>query len=165
MILKNSDFDTRYMELALSEAKKAYNIGEIPVGCVIVDNTCGEVIAQSHNVMQLNKNPNFHAEMLAIDIACKKKDNKVLSNCDLYVTLEPCTMCASAISNVRINRLYYAASDIKQGAVENGVRFYTSNSCMHRPEIYSGINAYESMELIKSFFSKLRKNKLHSPRC
>ena len=165
MTLKISDFDTRYMKLALSEAKKAYDIGEIPVGCVIVDSMRGEIIAQSHNLMQLNKNPNFHAEMLAIDIACKKKANKNLSNCDIYVTLEPCTMCASAISNARINRLYYAASDLKQGAVENGVRFYTSNSCMHRPEIYSGINAHESMELIESFFSKLKKNKLHSRYC
>lgn len=161
MTLKTSDFNSRYMKLALLEAKKAYNIGEVPVGCVIVDSINDEVIAQSHNVMQLNKNANFHAEILAINIACKKRDNKNLSNCDIYVTLEPCTMCASAISNARIDRLYYAAPDIKQGAVENGVRFYTSNSCMHRPEIYSGINAHESIELIESFFSKLRKNKLH----
>lgn len=160
MTLKISDFDSKYMEVALAEAKKAYNIGEIPVGCVIVDRKSGKIIAKSHNSMQLKKSPNLHAEMLAIEIACNEKANKNLSDCDIYVTLEPCTMCASAISNARLSRLYYAASDLKQGAVENGVRFYTSSSCMHRPEIYSGINACESVELIESFFGKLRKNKL-----
>lgn len=160
MTLKISDFNSKYMVAALAEAQKAYDIGEVPVGCVIVDRKNSKVIAQTHNLMQSKQNPNLHAEMLAIDIACNKKDNKNLSDCDIYVTLEPCTMCASAISNARLGRLYYGASDLKQGAVENGVRFYTSSSCMHRPEIYSGINAHESGEIIESFFGKLRKNKL-----
>ena len=160
MTLKISDFNSKYMVAALAEAQKEYDIGEVPVGCVIVDRKNSKVIAQTHNLMQSKQNPNLHAEMLAIDIACNKKDNKNLSDCDIYVTLEPCTMCASAISNARLGRLYYGASDLKQGAVENGVRFYTSSSCMHRPEIYSGINAHESGEIIESFFGKLRKNKL-----
>lgn len=148
------------MQLALQEAKKAYDIDEVPVGCVIVDRTRRIIVARAHNQMQKHKNPNFHAEMLAINMACEKIDNKNLSNCDIYVTLEPCTMCASAISNARIGRLYYGASDEKQGSVENGVKFFTSSSCMHRPEIYSGLNNIESLQIIKSFFGKLRKNKL-----
>lgn len=160
MISKASDFNNKYMKEALKEAQKAFDAGEVPVGCVIVDRIRGKIIAQTHNLMQSKKNPNLHAEMLAIDIACNQKDNKNLLDCDIYVTLEPCTMCASAISNARLGRLYYGASDLKQGAVENGVQFYTSNSCMHRPEIYSGINAHESGKIIESFFGKLRKNKL-----
>ena len=160
MTLKASDFDNKYMIEALKEAQKAFDVGEVPVGCVIVDRIRGKVIAKTHNLMQSKKSPNSHAEILAIDIACNKKDNKNLSDCDIYITLEPCTMCASAISNARLGRLYYGASDLKQGAVENGVRFYTSGSCMHRPEIYSGINAHESGKIIESFFGKLRKNQL-----
>jgi cytosine deaminase len=160
MILKPSDFNSKYMDLALIEAKKAYDKGEVPVGCIIVERDSGAILAKSHNLMQYAKNPNCHAEMLAIDQACKAAGSKNLSNCDIYVTLEPCTMCASAISNARLERLYYGASDLKQGAVENGVRFYTSNSCMHRPEIYSGISACESEGLMESFFDKLRKNEI-----
>lgn len=148
------------MQLALDEARKAFHMGEVPVGCVIVDREEDKIIAVAHNLMQQENNPNFHAEILAINIACSKMDNKNLSNCDVYVTLEPCTMCASAISNARIGRLYYGASDKKQGAVESGVKFYTSGSCMHRPEIYSGINSCESAAIIESFFSQLRKSKL-----
>ncbi len=160
MTLKPSDFDNKYMDMALAEAQKAYDAGEVPVGCVIVERDSSQVLAVAHNLMQKEKNPNMHAEILAINLACKKIDNKNLSNCDIYVTLEPCTMCASAISNARLDRLYYGASDLKQGAVENGVRFYTNNSCMHRPEIYSGLNENESSRIIESFFGNLRKNKL-----
>lgn len=160
MTSKASDFDNKYMKEALKEAQKAFGAGEVPVGCVVVDRIKDKIIAKTHNLMQSKKNPNLHAEMLAIDIACKQKNNKNLLDCDIYVTLEPCTMCASAISNARLRRLYYGASDLKQGAVENGVQFYTSNSCIYRPEIYSGINAHESGKIIESFFVKLRKNKL-----
>ena len=160
MTLKISDFNNGYMEIALEEAKKAYDAGEVPVGCVVVDKKKGKIIAKTHNLMQSKKNPNLHAEMLAIDIACRESGTKNLSDCDIYITLEPCTMCASAISNARLGRLYYAASDLKQGAVENGVQFYTSSACMYRPEIYSGINAYESKEVMERFFVQLRKNKL-----
>ena len=160
MPLKQSDFDNDIMSLALEEAKIAGNKGEVPVGCVIINRANKEIIAKSHNLMQQNKNANLHAEILAINAACKKLDNKNLLNCDIYVTLEPCTMCASAISNARLGRLYYGAQDTKQGGVENGVRFFASNSCLHKPEIYSGIQNRQSEEIMKNFFGQLRKNKL-----
>lgn len=146
--------------MALAEAQLAYSEGEVPVGCVIVNRLTNTVVSKAHNLSQQCNNSNLHAEMIAIDAACKKNNNKTLLNCDIYITLEPCTMCASAISNARIARMYYAASDEKQGAVENGVRFYTTRSCFYRPEIYSGILRLESETIIASFFSKLRKNKL-----
>jgi len=156
----DTNFNNFYMHMALAEARLAYLEGEVPVGCVIVNHLTNTVISSAHNMSQQGNNPNLHAEMIAIDMACKKINNKTLLNCDIYITLEPCTMCASAISNARIARMYYAASDEKQGAVENGVRFYTTNSCFYRPEIYSGIQRLESETIIASFFSKLRKNKL-----
>jgi len=155
-----SKFDSIFMQAAIDLAKKAYLNGEVPVGAVIVKRNSGEIVALAQNSMQIQKNPNAHAEILAINAACKKLDNKNLSECDIYITLEPCTMCASAISNARIGRLYYAAPDMKQGAVENGVRFFTSSSCLHRPEIYSGMHKEESSALMQSFFSKLRKTSL-----
>ncbi len=158
MILKDTEFDNQFMLHALKEAKKAYLDGEIPVGCVIVDRLSGKIISQTHNMMQQGKNANLHAEIMAINAACKKMDSKNLSNCNIYVTLEPCTMCASAISNARLGRLYYGATDAKQGAVENGVRFFSTKSCFHRPEIYSDIYSAESEEIIKNFFVRLRKN-------
>ena len=142
------------MQMALSEARKAYDKGEVPVGCVIVHNQ--QVIARAHNLVQYNKNPNAHAEILAINEACQYLNSKNLAECNLYVTLEPCTMCASAISNARIKGLYYGAADAKQGAVENGVQFFAAESCMHRPEIYSGLMHQESEELLLRFFAKLR---------
>ncbi|HJK86444.1 MAG TPA: nucleoside deaminase [Candidatus Megaira endosymbiont of Nemacystus decipiens] len=144
------------MNVALNEAKKAYNKNEVPVGCVIV-NKSGFLLTKKHNLMQGRLNPNDHAEMLAISAACKELKSKNLSDCDLYVTLEPCTMCASAISNARIRRLYYGASDSKQGAIENGVRFFTSSNSMHKPEIYSGIREVESIQLMQKFFHNLRR--------
>ncbi len=148
------------MLLAIGEAKQAFDEGEVPIGCVIVDRNSNEIISITRNSMQQDKNACMHAEIKAINLACKKINNKNLSSCDIYVTLEPCTMCAAAISYARLGRLYYSAADSKQGAIENGVRFFASNSCMHKPEIYSGMNIAESTQLIKSFFSKLRENKL-----
>ena len=148
------------MLVALQEAKAAYSAGEIPVGCVIVERANGQIISKAHNMMQQAKNANLHAEIIAINLACQKTQDKNLSNYDIYVTLEPCTMCASAISNARLGRLYYGADDPKQGAVENGVKFYTSKVCLHRPEIYSGLCGSESKEMLKSFFYQLRKSKL-----
>ncbi|GAB4168342.1 MAG: hypothetical protein Tsb006_6960 [Rickettsiaceae bacterium] len=153
-------FKKHYMQLALAEAQKAYAEDEIPVGCVIVQHSNGVVIASAHNLSEQGRNPNLHAEIIAINEACKKIDSKSLADCDIYVSLEPCVMCASAIANARIKRLYYAAADPKQGAVENGIRFYTSKSCFHRPEIYPGLLSSESEATMASFFSKLRKNKL-----
>ena len=150
------NFSDIYMNMALNEAKKAYNKNEVPVGCVIV-NKNGSLLTKTHNLMQERLNPNDHAEMLAISEACKELKSKNLSDCDLYVTLEPCTMCAGAISNSRIRRLYYGAPDPKQGAVENGVRFFTSSNSMHKPEIYSGIKEFESTQLLQKFFHNLRR--------
>ena len=158
MTLKGNEFNNKFMLHALKEAKKAYLEEEIPVGCVIVERFSGKIISRAYNMMQQEKNANLHAEIIAINTACKKIDSKNLSNCDIYITLEPCTMCASAISNARLGRLYYGAADIKQGAVENGVRFFTANSCFYKPEIYSGIYSAESEEIIKNFFVRLRKN-------
>jgi len=160
--VKNYSFENKFMQLAFQEAQKAFDEGEVPVGCVIVESTSNNVIATARNHIQKNKNPNFHAELLAINLACEKLDNKNLSGCDIYTTLEPCTMCAVAIANARLRRLYYAASDKKQGAVENGVMFFNSSSCFHRPEVYSGMLENESVNLIQSFFSKVRKNKLNN---
>ena len=148
MTSKKSEFDNHFMQMALTEARKAA-AGEVPVGCVIVSRASGEVIARSHNQCEMDQNPNLHAEILAINQACSILNSKNLSGFDMYVTLEPCTMCASAISNARLGRLYYGASDEKQGGVENGVRFFASDTCMHRPEIYSGINSLESEQLLK----------------
>ena len=159
-IVRKYNFENKFLQLAFEEAKKAFDEGEVPVGCVIVDSENNNIIAVTRNQIQKSKNPNFHAEILAINLACLKLGNKNLSKCDIYITLEPCTMCAAAISNARIGRLYYSAEDEKQGAVENGVRFFNSSSCFHRPEIYSGIQEYISANMMKSFFSKIRKSKL-----
>lgn len=148
------------MNIAIEEAIKAYQLGEVPVGCIIFDRNTSSIIAKSHNMMQSTNNPNNHAEMLAINEACKNNNNKNLSSCDIYVTLEPCTMCASAISNARIGRLYYGSPDPKFGAIENGVRFYTSSSCFSIPEIYSGIEEKKCKNLMQSFFGEIRKGKI-----
>ncbi|MGC0372038.1 MAG: hypothetical protein DGJ47_000743 [Rickettsiaceae bacterium] len=147
-------FNKDYMRLALKQAEKAYDHKEVPVGCVIVQND--NVISQAHNLVQTHRNPTFHAEMLAINKACEFLDSKNLADCDLYVTLEPCTMCVSAIANARVKRLYYSVSDDKQGAVENGVQFFSSSSCFHKPEIYSEIMHEESRVLLQKFFRNLR---------
>lgn len=148
------------MQQALNQAKLAFANGEVPVGCVIVSQNNNKIIAKSYNMMQQQKDANAHAEIIALTTACAKLQSKNLSTCDIYVTLEPCTMCASAISNARIARLYYAADDKKHGAVNNGVRFFTGKSCFHRPEIYSGIASEESSLLLQNFFGKLRIDKL-----
>jgi tRNA(Arg) A34 adenosine deaminase TadA len=157
---QESPFENNYMRFALEEARLAYMENEIPVGCVIIKQPEGKIISKAHNLIEQKKNPNFHAEIIAINNACVQLNSKNLFNCDIYVTLEPCTMCASAISNARLKRLYYAAADIKHGAVENGARFYTQNFCFHRPEIYSELLSSESSELMTGFFRQLRKNKL-----
>ncbi len=159
-IVINSKFDNYFMQEALKQAKLAFAAGEVPVGCVIVLRNNNRIIAKSYNMMQQKKNANAHAEIIALTKACTKLQSKNLSACDIYITLEPCTMCASAISNTRIARLYYAADDKKHGAVNNGVRFFTSKSCFHHPEIYSVIASKESSLLLQNFFGKLRIDKL-----
>ena len=142
------------MAEALKQAKIAFDQDEVPVGCVIVENR--KIIAASHNNNLFLNDPTAHAEISALRIASEIKKSSRLDNCDIYVTLEPCTMCAAAISLARIKRIYYAASDSKFGAVENGVKFFHSSSCFHQPEIYSGISETESKKLIVDFFKSKR---------
>jgi tRNA(adenine34) deaminase len=149
-------FNNDIMQLALQFAQKASIKGEVPVGAVIIDSK-NNIIAQSHNQVELRNNPLFHAEILAIEQACLKLGVKYLTDCTMFVTLEPCSMCAAAISFARIEKLYFGAYDIKSGGVESGTRFYDSNSCHHRPEIYGGICEKESNLLLKEFFEQLRK--------
>jgi tRNA(adenine34) deaminase len=138
------------MALALAEARAAAERGEVPVGAVIVRG--GEVLASAGNRTLELKDPTAHAETLAIRLACEAIQSERLIDCDLYVTLEPCPMCAAAISFARIRRLYFAASDPKGGAVENGVRLYRSASCHHAPEVYGGLSEREAADLLRDFF-------------
>ena len=143
-----------YMQFALDEARGAQARGEVPVGCVIVRG--GEVIARAGNRTLADKDPTAHAELLVLRQAAAALGTERLTDCDLYVTLEPCTMCAAAMSFARIRRLYFGASDPKGGAVEHGVRFFSAATCHHRPEIYGGIDETESATLLKEFFQARR---------
>jgi tRNA(adenine34) deaminase len=143
-----------FMAFALAQAQAAAQAGEVPVGCVIV--CAGDLIAQTANRTIADHDPTAHAEMLAIRHAARTLGNERLLDCDLYVTLEPCAMCAAAISFARIRRLYFGAADRKGGAVENGVRYFSSPSCLHRPEIYGGIGENEAAELMRRFFRARR---------
>ncbi|HSM42810.1 MAG TPA: nucleoside deaminase [Afifellaceae bacterium] len=143
-----------FMDRALEEARAAGARGEVPVGAVLV---LGDtVLAAAGNRMREAADPSAHAEMLAIRQATAQLGSERLTGCDLYVTLEPCTMCAAAISFARIRRLYYGAADEKGGAVEHGVRFYAAATCHHAPEVYSGIGERESAALLKAFFAERR---------
>ena len=142
------------MQMALEEARAAQTRGEVPVGCVIVRD--GEVIARAGNRTLADRDPTGHAELLAIRAASAALGGERLTDCDLYVTLEPCTMCAAAMSFARIRRLYFGAPDPKGGAVEHGVRFFGSPTCHHRPQVYGGIGEQESAELLKAFFAARR---------
>jgi tRNA(adenine34) deaminase len=143
-----------FMSEAIEQARAASAAGEVPVGCVIVRN--GEVIARAHNRTLTDRDPTAHGELLAIREAARVLASERLVDCDLYVTLEPCTMCAAAISFARIRRLYYGAADLKGGAVESGVRFLTAPTCHHRPEVYGGIGELEASALLKDFFRNRR---------
>ncbi len=143
-----------FMQFALEEARAAEGRGEVPVGCVIVRD--GAVIARAGNRTLSDKDPTAHAELLALRQAAAVVGSERLTDCDLYVTLEPCTMCAAAMSFGRIRRLYFGASDPKGGAVEHGVRFFASPTCHHRPEVYGGINESECAGLLKEFFQARR---------
>ncbi|RYE09412.1 MAG: nucleoside deaminase [Hyphomicrobiales bacterium] len=142
------------MDMALDLAAASAAAGEAPVGAVIVEN--GEILAAERNRMRERNDPTAHAEFLAIRAALAKRGSGRLDGCDLYVTLEPCAMCAGAIAHVRLRRVVYAAADAKAGAVDNGVRLFQSPNCHHRPEIVSGIGETRSAELLKSFFAGLR---------
>jgi tRNA(adenine34) deaminase len=145
---------TSFMDMALDEARSAGERGEVPVGCVLVRGD--EVIARAGNRTLADRDPTAHAEMIAIRAASHRLGSERLDNCDVYVTLEPCAMCAAALSFARIRRLYYGASDPKGGAVENGVKFFSSASCHHRPEIYGGLGEATASALLKQFFKERR---------
>ena len=143
------------MSKALVQARAAANRGEVPVGAVIVDGA-GQVIALAGNRTRELSDPTAHAEVLAIRAACSALGVERLPSCDLYVTLEPCPMCAAAISNARIGRLYYGASDPKSGGIEQGPRVFSHTQCHHAPEVYDGIDAGASGDLLKAFFKGRR---------
>ncbi|HEV2558950.1 MAG TPA: nucleoside deaminase [Microvirga sp.] len=142
------------MGLALDEARAAAARGEVPVGAVVVRG--GEVIASAGNRPREAHDPTAHAEILAIRRACAALGDERLTGCDLYVTLEPCTMCAAAISFARIRRVYFGAPDPKGGAVESGVRFFSALTCHHAPEVYGGIREGEAAALLRAFFAEKR---------
>ena len=143
-----------FMSLALEEARAAGAQGEVPVGCVIVRD--GAVVARAGNRTLADRDPTAHAEMIAIRAAAASLGSERLDACDLYVTLEPCAMCAGAVAFARIRRLYYGAADPKGGAVDNGVKFFASPTCHHRPEAYGGLAEAEASALLKEFFRERR---------
>jgi tRNA(adenine34) deaminase len=143
-----------FMGIAIEEAKAAAAAGEVPVGALVVRG--GEVLARAGNRTLRDRDVTAHAEVLAIRAAAAKLGSERLIDCDLYVTLEPCTMCAAAISFARIRRLYFGASDPKGGAVESGVRFFNAPTCHHRPEVYGGIGEGEAAAILREFFAGKR---------
>jgi tRNA(adenine34) deaminase len=143
-----------FMDLALKTAENAGKSGEVPIGCVIVRDY--EVIATAANRALTDRDPTAHAEILAIRQAAETIGTERLIDCDLYVTLEPCTMCAGAISFARVRRLYYGAADPKGGAVDSGVRFFASPTCHHTPEVYSAVGESEAAGLLREFFKARR---------
>jgi len=144
----------KFMAEALKQAEIAGLKDEVPVGALVVFNQ--EIIGRAHNQNRANIDPTAHAEILALREAAIKIGSARLDDCDLYVTLEPCAMCAAAISLARIRNVFYACQDDKFGAVENGVKFFSSKSCYHKPEIYSGIGEDESRKMLQDFFKKKR---------
>jgi tRNA(adenine34) deaminase len=145
---------TSFMAMALDEARAAGVRGEVPVGCVIVRD--GAVVARAGNRTLADRDPTAHAEIIAIRAAAASLGSERLEGCDLYVTLEPCAMCAGAVAFARIRRLYYGAADPKGGAVDNGVKFFASPSCHHRPEVYGGLAEAEAGALLQAFFRERR---------
>ena len=143
-----------FMSIALEEARAAGARGEVPVGCVIVRDN--KVITRAGNRTLIERDPTAHAELIAVRAAAALLGGERLTDCDLYVTLEPCAMCATAMSFARVRRLYFGAADAKGGAVENGVRFFSAPTCHHRPEIYGGLNEAECATLLREFFQARR---------
>lgn len=148
---------SRFMRAALDEAEKAGHRNEVPVGCVLVDASCAAVIAATGNRVEEFADPTAHAEMLAIRMAAASLGAPRLVDCDLYVTLEPCAMCATAISLARIRRLYFAAYDPKMGGVEHGARIFDRPTCHHRPEIVGGLEEGLAATMLKRFFTERRR--------
>jgi len=149
----------QYMHRALKLAQLAATQDEVPIGAVVVNPASGEIIAEAYNLSEHGKEATAHAELLAMQQACTKLGRKRLWDMDLYVTLEPCTMCAAAISFMRIKTLYFGASDEKGGAVTSGVRFYESPTCHHKPQVIGGLCADDCAKLLKNFFRDKRDKK------
>ena len=145
-----------WMDRALALARAAGAAGEVPVAAVVVDAGSGEAVAEAANRTERDADPTAHAEMLAIRAAARRLGAPRLAGCDLYVTLEPCPMCAQAISFARIRRLYFGAADPKGGGVENGARIFDLPSCRHRPEVYGGIGETRAAALLRDFFRARR---------
>ena len=143
------------MDLALREALKGQKNGEVPIGCIILDEN-KNILSSAYNEVIANNDPTAHAEITAIRQACSYVNSSRLSNCSLYVTLEPCIMCASAISRAKIRRLFYGADDKKYGSINGHINFFQSNICNHIPEIYDNINKNKCEELINNFFKDKR---------
>ena len=148
--------DETWMDRALALAEAAGEAGDVPVGAVIVGARSGEMLAEAANRTERDADPTAHAEMLAIRAAARRLGEKRLAGCDLYVTLEPCPMCAQAIAFARIRRLYFGAADRKGGGVENGARIFDQPSCHHSPEIYGGIGEVRAAALLQAFFRERR---------
>jgi tRNA(adenine34) deaminase len=145
-----------FMALALAEAERSGERGEVPVGAVVVESGTGSVVARAGNRVEELCDPTAHAEMLALRAAAERQGAPRLTDCDLYVTLEPCAMCAAAVSFARVRRLYFGASDPKGGGVEHGPRIFTQPTCHHRPEVYGGIDEARAAALLKRFFEDRR---------
>jgi tRNA(Arg) A34 adenosine deaminase TadA len=146
-----------FMDLALAEAKKAGAAGEVPVGAVLVEGKTGTVIAVAGNRTEADNDPAAHAEILVLRAGGKARGAPRLADCDLYVTLEPCPMCAQAIAFARIRRLYFGAPDPKGGGVDHGPRIFSQPTCHHRPEVYGGLHETRAAALLKSFFAAKRR--------
>lgn len=145
-----------FMAQALDEARAAAMRGEVPVGAVVVDAASGRVLARAGNETETANDPTAHAEILALRRAAAEQGAPRLPDCDLYVTLEPCAMCAAAISHARIRRLYFGAYDPKGGGVEHGPRFFAQPTCHHAPEVVGGLGETEAAALLKDFFKDRR---------
>ena len=142
------------MRLALDQARKAADEGEVPIGAVVM--RAGAIVAVAHNLTRVLPDPTAHAEIVAIRRAAQALGQERLDGCELWVTLEPCAMCAGAIAHARLDRVYYAAPDPKGGAVEHGARVFEQEQCLHRPELYSGMGEAESADLLRRFFRDRR---------
>jgi tRNA(adenine34) deaminase len=151
--------DARHMHQAIVAAREAAAVGDVPVGAVIVDRASSRVVAVAGNRVEQDNDPTAHAELLAIRMAARELSATRLSECDLYVTLEPCAMCAQAIAFARIRRLFFGAYDPKGGGVEHGARIFTQPTCNHAPEIVGGLEEDECAELLREFFAALREDK------
>ncbi len=148
-------FQTEYMQIALNQAQKAYKLDEVPIGAVIT-NKQGNILAQTHNLCETQKDVTAHAEILAIKEAAKILNNKRLTDCSLWVTLEPCAMCATAISFSQIKYLYFAAYDSKSGGISTGPHIFNQPTIHYKPEVYGGILEEESQKLLQKFFQEKR---------